>query len=293
MSYDVVFIGNYTKDTIVSPTGTRVVDGGGFNYGAHVAAMMGLKTAAVTRLAAADRHVVEALERVKVTVLATYAPHSTCLTLYYPGQDPDRRVITLKQSAGSFTPEQVRLLTARAFVINGSIRGEVGLEVIAELRRKEAMLAADVQGFLRVPGPDGELKAAPWPERDEVLAVLDILKADAVEAAALTGESDLARAARRLAGWGPKEVVLTDREGVLVWAEGRIRTERFRPRQMVGRSGRGDTCIAAYVCARLSWPPEEATRWAAAVTSLKLEAEGPLGCSRQQVEALLREAYSG
>ena len=41
--YDIVIIGNYTKDTIVSSAGTRPVDGGGFNYGAHVAAMMGLK----------------------------------------------------------------------------------------------------------------------------------------------------------------------------------------------------------------------------------------------------------
>ena len=63
MQYDLVILGNYTKDTIVSPSGTRSVDGGGFNYGAHVAAMMGLKTAAVTRLAREDVRVVEALYR--------------------------------------------------------------------------------------------------------------------------------------------------------------------------------------------------------------------------------------
>ena len=28
--YDIVFLGNYTRDTIVSPRGTRVVDGGAF-----------------------------------------------------------------------------------------------------------------------------------------------------------------------------------------------------------------------------------------------------------------------
>jgi hypothetical protein len=31
--YDIAFIGHYTKDTIVSASGTRVVDGGAFNYG--------------------------------------------------------------------------------------------------------------------------------------------------------------------------------------------------------------------------------------------------------------------
>jgi hypothetical protein len=34
-TYDVVYIGNYTKDTIISPSGTRYVDGGGMNYAAH------------------------------------------------------------------------------------------------------------------------------------------------------------------------------------------------------------------------------------------------------------------
>ena len=38
-AYDVAFLGHYTKDTILSASGTRVVDGGAFNYGAHVAAL--------------------------------------------------------------------------------------------------------------------------------------------------------------------------------------------------------------------------------------------------------------
>ena len=47
--YDIVILGNYTKDTIVSAEGTRVVDGGGFNYGAHVASRpAGSATATVT-----------------------------------------------------------------------------------------------------------------------------------------------------------------------------------------------------------------------------------------------------
>ena len=49
--YDIVCIGNYTKDTIISPSGTKYVDGGGMNYAAHAAARLGLKVAVVTRLA--------------------------------------------------------------------------------------------------------------------------------------------------------------------------------------------------------------------------------------------------
>ena len=37
-SYDVLYIGNYTKDTIVAPSGTKIVDGGAVNYAAPFAA---------------------------------------------------------------------------------------------------------------------------------------------------------------------------------------------------------------------------------------------------------------
>jgi len=285
--FDLVIIGNFTKDTIVSPSGTRQVDGGGFNYGAHVAAMMGLRTAAVTRLAVEDIRVVQALQRIGVTVFPTFTPHSTLMRLHYPGANPDERILSVAETAGSFTIDQVRGLEARAFLINGSMRGEVPIEVVRELRRKPAILAADVQAFVRVRAADGSLGYASWPEKEEMLALFDILKTDIVEAEMLTGTADPMRAALILAGWGPKEIVLTHRDGVVVLAGDRFYEAPFRPKQLAGRSGRGDTCIGAYVARRLSAPPEDATVWTAAVTSLKLEAEGPIRRTMAEVEALI------
>ena len=90
--YDIAFLGNYTKDTIVSSSGKRIVDGGAFNYGSHVAVRMGLKTAAITRLATEDFHVVRELEQLGVAVFAQPAPKSTCLRLEYPTSDVDDRI---------------------------------------------------------------------------------------------------------------------------------------------------------------------------------------------------------
>jgi len=284
LCYDIVILGNYTKDTIVSAAGTRIVDGGGFNYGAHVACMIGLKTAAVTRLAREDARVVEALIRLGVDVFPTYTPRSTHMRLYYPTANVDERILTVTQTAGVFTPGEFRNLRARAFLINASTRGEVELDVIRELRSKEALLAADVQGFIRVISPDSTLAYEDWPEKVQTLSYFDILKTDAVEAEMLTGHADIRAAAQIIAGWGPKEIVLTHRDGVLVFADGRFHEAPFRPRQLVGRSGRGDTCIAAYVARRLGAAPEDACIWAAAVTSLKLEAEGPI--KRTVIEVL-------
>jgi len=290
--YDLVFIGNYTKDTIVSSAGTRVVDGGGFNYGAHVASMMGLKTAAVTRLCRDDQRVVDALERLGVDVFPTYTPNSTTLCLYYPTSNVDERTITVTCTAGAFSPDQVGNLHARAFIVSASFRGEVGLAVIQELRKKGSLLAVDVQGFVRVIAPDGKLASDGWPERQPILSSVDILKTDAVEAELLTGLGNIKDAARAIAAWGPKEIVLTHRDGLLVLAEGEMHEAPFRPSKLVGRSGRGDTCMASYVAKRLSASPAAATTWAAAVTSLKMEAEGPIKRSVAEAEALILDQYS-
>jgi sugar/nucleoside kinase (ribokinase family) len=288
--HDITFLGNYTKDTIVSAAGTRMVDGGAFNYGAHVAAAMGLRAVAITRLAREDWRVVEALEALGVTVFAEATPASTCLRLEYPTSNPDERTIHVTGSAGSFAPAQMADVQARAFVLGPSFRGEVGLDVIQALAAKGAWIAADVQGWVRVVR-EGKLVYEAWPEARQFLAGIHILKADAVEAGWLTGETDLRRAADLLAELGPEEIVLTHRNGLLVLAGGRCYEVGFYPAALVGRSGRGDTCLAAYVSKRLGAPPDQATTWAAALTSLKMEAEGPFRREIGAVEALIRQRY--
>lgn len=291
MQYDVVILGNYTKDTIVSPAGTRHVDGGGFNYGAHVAAMMKLKVAAVTRLAREDDRVVHALRAGGIAAYPTYTPDSTIMRLYYPGTNPDERTLTVTKLAGSFTPDQFDGLQAKTFLINASTRGEVGLDVVTALKRKGGTLVADAQGYVRTVGPNGDLQFDNWPGKEPIISQIDILKTDAVEAEAMTGLKNKWEAAKVIAGWGPKEIVLTDKGGLIVLAGGTFYEAPFLPEPLVGRSGRGDTCIASYACKRLTASPGEATVWAAAVTTIKMEAEGPIKRSVADVEARIAQKY--
>jgi len=285
MTFDIVFLGHYTKDTIVYPTVTRVVDGGAFNYGANVAARMGLRVAVVTRLAREDWHVVESLEAIGVTAFARATPQSTCLRLIYPTDNLDQRTIELTSSAGPFTLDEVADLEAKAYVIGASVRGEAPTEVVKALAAKGGILAVDVQGFLRIVR-NGTLVSDGWPGKEEILRHVTVLKTDAVEAELITGESDRYVAAKRLAACGPKEVLLTHSGGVLVHHDGVFHEAPWAPEAVRGRSGRGDTCTASYVSRRLSAPPEDAVVWAAAVTSLKLEAEGPFRRDLTEVETL-------
>ena len=117
------------------------------------------------------------------------------------------------------------------------------------------------------------------------------LKTDIAEAEILTGTRDLRRAAKMLFDWGSQEIVLTHRDGVLVFDGRGYHEAGFYPRELVGRSGRGDTCIAAYSCKRLDSPPAEAVIWAAAITSLKMETDGPFSASEEEVEDLIERRY--
>lgn len=288
--YDVLYIGNYTKGTIISPAGTRYVDGGAVNYAAHAAAKLGLHVAVVTRLAKEDDHVVDKFIQAGIDCYPTYTPQSTLMKLEYPTTDPDIRSLSVAATAGSITARDLEDLNARAAVIGSSLRGEVGMDVIQKLRDQKALVAVDMQGFVRVLR-GVELKYEPWDEMQSVLVSVDVVKSDAVEAEFLTGETDIFKAAKYYADMGPREIVLTHKDGLLIYADGDFHELEFYPARLDGRSGRGDTCLGTYVAKRLSLPPREAGIWAAAVTSLKMEHLGPFNGSIDDVEALMSAKY--
>jgi sugar/nucleoside kinase (ribokinase family) len=288
LSFDILFIGAYTKDQIVTGTSRRTVDGGAFYYGASVAARTGLSVAAVTRLAAEDAKVIRKLKALGVTVNARLTPASTCLRLRYVGNDPDQRDIDVLSTSGPFTPGDLAGWKAPVAVVGASFRGEVGMDILSLLASRGCRLALDAQGFVRVIR-DGRLAHEDWPEASTVLPLVSILKADANECELLTGTRVLREAAPRLLGMGANEVILTDRDGALA-ADGREMHEApFLPKKLIGRSGRGDTCLAAYAAQRINRPMEESLVWAAAATSCKLEGDGPFHASAGEVESRLAE----
>lgn len=289
--YDVLYIGNYTKDTIISPAGIKYVDGGAVNYAAHAAAKLGLSVAVVTRLAKEDARVVDKFTQSGIDCYPTYTPQSTLLQLEYPTTDPDIRSLSVTATAGTITADDIQDIHARAAVIGSSLRGEVGVDVIQKLKEKNTVVAADMQGFVRVLR-GVELMYEPWEEMQSTLAHVDVVKSDAVEAEFLTGETDIFKAAKYYAGMGPREIVLTHKDGLLIYAGSKFHELKFYPARLDGRSGRGDTCIGTYVAKRLLMEPREAGIWAAAVTSLKMENPGPFNRSISEVEEFIRARYN-
>ncbi len=288
--YDLVCIGNYTKDTIISPAGTKYVDGGAINYAAHAAARLGLRVAVVTHLASEDKRVVDKFVASGIDCYPAYSPSSTCMRLEYPTSDPDKRTLSVAATAEPITSNELAILNMRAAAIGTSFRGEVGSDVIKALHEKGVFLGADMQGFVRVLRTQSLIYET-WDEMEEILPYLDVLKSDAVEAEFLTGETDLYKAASVYAKLGAKEVLLTHKDGVLIYADNAFNQVGFYTNVLNGRSGRGDTCMGAYMAMRKWLNPPQAAIWAAAVTSLKMEKLGPFDRTKDEVQALILDKY--
>jgi sugar/nucleoside kinase (ribokinase family) len=227
----------------------------------------------------------EELREEGVQVFATAASETSGIANYYNPKDLDRRVCKPLGFAGPFRQEEVPSLSARIYAVVPIIAGEVDLPLLKALSQR-GPVALDVQGFIRVRQGE-DLVTQPWPEMAEGLAHVTYLKVDRAEAEFLTGQDDLSVAARRLAELGAREVLVTESAGLTVFANGQIHQAPFRPRSLRGRTGRGDTCLATYLGARLSASPSEATRLAGAITTLKLENPGPWRGTVDEVQSLL------
>ncbi|MGE5262910.1 MAG: PfkB family carbohydrate kinase [Acidobacteriota bacterium] len=283
--YDVVMLGHFAKDRNVVDGHGEVNSGGGVYFGSLVLRRLGLRVAVVTRLHPDDFPRLDELKQAGVDVFATPAAATSGIENTYRSEDMERRVCKPLGFAGPILLDEIPDLAARLYAITPIIAGEVDMGVLQALAEL-GPVALDVQGFVRVPVGD-DLVFRPWPQIEQGLARVTYLKVDRAEAELLTGESDLAKAARKLSAFGPREIVLTQSSGVTVLAQGQIYQAPFTPRVIAGRTGRGDTCFASYLGRRLATSPGEACRFAAAVTTLKQEKPGPWSGTVADAEALM------
>ena len=282
---DVAFVGHFARDRLVIAGVAEVASGGGVYYGSMAVRRLGHSVAVITRLHPDDFRYLDELRREGIIVHAAPAPQTTGIENIYPDRTMDRRICHPLGSAGPFSAADLPVVDARVTIITPLMAGEVSGDLVRFLAARGS-IGLDVQGFARVPEGDS-LVTRDWPGKRADLAPVTYLKADDAEAEVLTGLTDLRQAARAFADLGPWEVVLTHAGGILVYAEGSFHEARFTPREIRGRTGRGDTTFATYVATRLSAGPGYACRLAAAVVSLKMEHPGPYRGTRSDAEARL------
>lgn len=283
--FDILMIGHFAKDRLVVDGQVEEASGGAVYYGSIVLRRLGVRVAIATRLHPDDFSRLDELRHEGVGVFATPGPATSGIENIYNSADMERRICRPLAFAGPFQVGDLPAISAKVYLLVPIIAGEVDLPLLKAMASR-GPVGMDVQGFVRIREGD-ELVFRQWPDMQEGLSHITYLKVDRAEAELLTGETDLQKAARKLAAYGPREIVLTQSSGVTVYADGQIHQAPFTPRSLAGRTGRGDTCFATYVGKRLTSSPADACRWAGAVTTLKQEQPGPWRGSPADVEALL------
>ena len=173
------------------------------------------------------------------------------------GENQDNRSQRVLAKADPFTVEQLENINAHIFHLGSLLADDFSLDVVKYLSTK-GILAVDAQGYLR-----------------EVL----------------TGQTDIKQAALQLAEWGVKEVLITlGSLGSIIYAEGTFhKIPAYPPKDIVDATGCGDTYATGYLYMRNKGASyEEAGCFAAAMSTLKLEASGPFSKTEEDVWNIIR-----
>lgn len=281
-TFDLLLVGHITKDRIITRDEETSSTGGAVYYGSFPASLFNDNVGVLTKLASRDHHILEEFHRAGIPVLPGESRETTTIQNIAKSADFERRRFVVDAVADPFSISDFGDIRSKVLMICPLMRGESSLELLKELDRR-AEIGIDVQGFIRV--KDGDtLRSSDWEDKEEGLSAVTYLKADKRETEILTGIDDVREATRVLSNLGPREILVTHQEGILLYAEGEYHSASFDAERIVGRTGRGDTAFATYLAKRFSSDPREALRWTAALVSRKLERQGPFKGPLELVE---------
>jgi sugar/nucleoside kinase (ribokinase family) len=270
------FIGHVSKDiNILRGKEQVVIPGGGVYYGAFVTKTFGAETYVYTKLSSKDSELFKDMEDYGIKVIQFPSGTTTTIQNIYPTDNPDDRMSRMIEKAEIFTEEDISNIEKSNIIhISGLWHGEIPEILIKMLREKAKIIGLDAQGFLRNVDEHGKMVYRDWEYKEKYLPLIDVFKVDSRESEVLTGEKDLVRALKEIAKWGPREIILTYRDGIMLWAQGKIFEERFGGWTLEGRTGRGDTCMAGYLVHRdLGY--REALIKTAEIATEKMKKPGP------------------
>jgi sugar/nucleoside kinase (ribokinase family) len=271
--YDIVIIGHVASDILVYKGETSGYIGGGAYFSAFVAKRANAKICVVTKLARKDFGNLEGLKKEGIEVTAIPSARTTSIENVFETDDVDHRKVRLLSQADAFTPEDLPDVESRIYCLAGLFVGEIPDSLIVHLAGK-GEVGLDLQAKLRS-SEGGTFAFKDWPDKEKYIPKVTYLKADSLESEVITGTPDREKAARILHGLGAREVMITHSSEVILYDGKTMFRAPFNPSNLSGRTGRGDTCFISYMSWRLTHGIEESLRFAAALTSLKMETPGP------------------
>lgn len=289
---DICCIGHITLDKIITPKQTIYMPGGTSYYFSHgISHLNDWKNyKLVTSLAPSEYSSVDELTGKGLNVEIIPSKKTVYFENSY-GINQNNRTQRVLAKADPFTVEKIQHIEAKIFHLGSLLSDDFSLDVIKYLSKK-GILSVDAQGYLReVRGEN--VYPIDWCEKKEALKYVHILKVNEHEAKVLTGLDDYQAAARQLAEWGVKEVLLTlGSEGSIIYAENSFYyIPAYPPKEVVDATGCGDTYMLGYLYMRnkgVSY--EEAGCFAAALSTVKLEKSGPFSGTEEDAWIIIKDS---
>lgn len=292
---DICCIGHITLDKIVTPQTEVYMPGGTTFYFSHGISHLlesspsNVSYKLIASLAESEMKAVEDIRARGIDVDVIQSRKTVFFENIY-GEDMNDRTQRVRAKADPFTIDSLKNVEAKYIVLGSLLADDFSLDVVKALAQK-GTLVVDAQGYLR--RVEGEsVFACDWDNKLEYLKHIDILKVNEHEAEVLTGMSDLRKAAKQLAQWSVKEVLLTlGSYGSIILADGVFHEiPAFPPAKLTDTTGCGDTYVMGYLYKRVQGATvAEAGRFAAAVSSMKINASGPFCNSISDVEEMMRK----
>lgn len=272
----ITFVGHVSKDINRTSSETVVVPGGGVFYGSIAAQRLGVQSVVVTKVSDQDVSLFKPIEEAGAELIALSSSQTTTIENVYPSDNPDERMSRILHRAAPFEATDLVHVRTNVVVVSALWYGEFPEELWRQLRQQVDTLVTDAQGFLRNVLEDGRMVYRDWRDKGKYLPLIDVFKVDNNEAYVMTEEKDLERACRVLSKFGVKIVLATHKNGVIAFDGRDSYRANFSEYRMLGRTGRGDTCLASFLAALLTGKSlQEAVDLAARITSAKMQYAGP------------------
>lgn len=290
--FDTMIIGQITLDHNIDYDGREeFINGGAVTFSGYAAAAIGHSVAVVPKgdVKVIDPFRVFADSKVEKVFAVESDTYTEMQNTYFTADRERRRSLNTK-GIEPYKPSDLPDAEARIYHLGGLVAGDFP-KAFVEACAARGDVGLDVQGMMRFRNDDGTLELRDWPEKREILPMIRYLKTDAAEAEKLTGTDDREKAAFLLCEWGAGEVLITHNTEAIVCDGTQIYRSKLCPRGLSGRTGRGDTTFAGYLCERLHNDIPTALEFAAALVSLKMETPGPFKGTRQDVLDYIEQFY--
>jgi len=295
--FDLVTVGHFAIDLIVSPTMARseTTLGGPPTYSSLAARKLGAEVSVVSKVGGDfPSEYTDWLIKNGVDLSGLIRVSDALTTRFILKYEKRKRRLQLKSRAPPIEPSDIpESLQSRA-IHAAPIANELTADTISELRSLTEMLSLDPQGLVRRFNDDGNVNLRRMKDR-QVLKKIDIFKSTMNELNYVVDATDISLAFKKIHEYGVKSVIITKgKKGSLLSHKGKSYViPACKPKALVDATGAGDAYIGAFLAELVQG---EDVTWCACVgsaaASFVVEGVGPSRFGeKKEVDERASEAF--